>query len=76
MVSWRQEARPASSSAEVCDITEHGDIGTHASVLVIHSTEAIKDEAIWDGSSSKDEEQNAQGVQQSRAGVWALLKQN
>lgn len=33
-------------SRGVCGITEHGDIGTRASVVVIHSTESIKGEAI------------------------------
>lgn len=39
---------PRSCSGEACDITEQGDIVMHASVVVIHSPESIKDEAIWD----------------------------
>lgn len=46
MVSSMQE--PTSCSAEAHDITEQGDIIMHASVVVVHSPESIKDEPIWD----------------------------
>lgn len=40
--------QPPAQQRRVCGITEHGDISTRASVVVIRGTESIKGEAIWD----------------------------